>query len=121
MRISDGSSDVCSSDLIKRNVAGIEASARPQANGDRRIEMAAGNMTDRIDHGHHRQAKGQRNAEEADPQIGKARRDHRAAAAAENQPEGADELGQRSDEHTSEPQSLMRRSYAVNSLQKTNH
>src|SRR3546814_12762056 len=56
--------------------------------------MAAGNMTDRIDHGHHRQAKGQRNAEEADPQIGKARRDHRAAAAAENQPEGADELGQ---------------------------
>src|SRR3546814_17828596 len=40
------------------------------------------------------QTERQSDAEEADPEGGKARRDHRAAAAAENQPEGADELGQ---------------------------
>src|SRR3546814_19521049 len=51
-------------------------------------------MADRIDHGHDGQTERQSDAEEADPEVGKARRDHRAAAAAENQPEGADELGQ---------------------------
>src|SRR3546814_2645461 len=126
-------------------------------------------MADRIDHGHDGQTERQSDAEEADPEVGKARRDHRAAAAAENQPEGADELGQsllhiahmtlssrrrswapparsdvisrsaydnpsshtasggcdgldemarRSEEHTSELQSLMRISYAVFCLKK---
>src|SRR3546814_9396009 len=130
-------------------------------------------MADRIDHGHDGQTERQSDAEEADPEVGKARRDHRAAAAAENQPEGADELGQsllhiahmtlssrrrswapparsdvisrsaydnpssrtasggcdgldemarplleRSEEHTSELQSLMRISYAVFWLKK---
>src|SRR3546814_15201336 len=79
---------------MERDVARIEAPARPQADGDRRIEMAPRDMADRIDHGHDGQTERQSDAEEADPAVGKARRDHRAAAAADNQPEGADELGQ---------------------------
>src|SRR3546814_6450986 len=59
MRISDWSSDVCSSDL-----------------------------------GHDGQTESERNAQQSYADIGKGGGENRAAAAAENEPERADELGQ---------------------------
>jgi len=55
--------------------------------------MTARNMADGIGHRHDRQAEGQRHAEKADADLREPGRDHRAAAAAESQPEGANSLG----------------------------
>src|SRR5690606_34238133 len=76
------------------NVARVETPARPPAYGDRGIEMTARNMADRIGHGHDRQTESKRDSEQSDTDIGKCGGEDRAAAAAENEPERADELGQ---------------------------
>src|SRR5690606_22767151 len=53
-----------------------------------------GNMTDRIGHGQHGEAEGQGDAGEADPEFGKGGGEDGAAAPAEHQPEGSDQLSQ---------------------------
>src|SRR3546814_9746274 len=146
MRISDWISDVCSSDLraggvrvdcetvlaagdleqdpagrdrtdhlrhdVGHHVLEREAVAGPQAEGHRRVEVRAGDMPERIHAGQHGQAEGQCHAHVADAELVSVGPDHvrgqyRRSAAS-----------QRSEEHTSELQSLMRISYAVFSLKK---
>src|SRR3546814_4769008 len=120
MRISDWSSDVCSSDLGK--APGVPIPHAEQAEDDRQVGRQrrraevlvhlAGALEEfvearRPDRNHHRQADGG---------------PHRIAPA-DPVPEAEDaallnaEVGHRSEEHTSELQSLMRTSYAVFCLQ----
>ena len=61
--------------------------------------MAARDMADRVGHGQHGQAEGQRHADEADAELGKGRGQHGRAAAAENQPGRADEFGRKLARH----------------------
>jgi hypothetical protein len=68
------------------------APGRPQAESDGRVEMPARDVADGIGHGEHRQAKGERDAHKTDAKLREASRDHGAAAPAEHQPEGAQEL-----------------------------
>src|SRR3546814_2904892 len=117
MRISDWSSDVCSSDLAGLGVAvGIVERGRDRARRRlRRHRHPAAGAFERLDHGRGRRAA--RNREFRDrralslrPADGRGRvesRDRRGAAP-------------RSEEHTSELQSLMRISYAVFCLKKKN-
>src|SRR3546814_7326495 len=95
MRISDWSSDVCSSDLVRRllaDIAGKQAEMLPQSRwvgrdfADAARAMHEGRTAEDMIHG-------QASPEEA----------------------------RRSEEHTSELQSLMRISYAVFCLKKTNN
>ena len=51
--------------------------------------MASGDMADGEGHGQDRKTEGQRHADEADANRGKSRRQHRAAAPAEDQPKSA--------------------------------
>jgi hypothetical protein len=55
--------------------------------------MAARDVADRIGHRHDRQAEGERDAEQADADLGEPRGDDGAAATREGEPEGADALG----------------------------
>src|SRR3546814_1746989 len=113
MRISDWSSDVCSSDLLPRQVAvrpalgdlarGI-AAAEAEGQGDRHCNraehQAEREVDDVVGHAHRAQAHGDHQAEDRDPRD----------------PGHAEAL--RSEEHTSELQSLMRISYAAFCLKK---
>ncbi|KAG1259587.1 hypothetical protein G6F65_015275 [Rhizopus arrhizus] len=84
-------------DDVGHQVLGREAATGPQTDADRRIEMRAGDVAERIGAGHHSQAEGQRHAEESDTQriavTAELGGQHRAAAATQNQPERAEELG----------------------------
>src|SRR3546814_3279590 len=122
MRISDWSSDVCSSDL-----ASSQAWQRRRDGGYRscfRVPLAEMQHVDRhsgaqyrrqqIGDGHHEACGGQQPERPARPPVEAravrvAREHHRLEVAAEQQ---------RSEEHTSELQSLMRISYAVFCLKK---
>ncbi len=79
-------------DDVGQELAAREPAAGPEPDRDRRIEVAARDVPDGVGHRQHGQAEGQRDAEEADAQLGKRRRQHRAAAPAEDQPERPDEL-----------------------------
>jgi hypothetical protein len=81
-----------------------EASADHQSHRHRGAEVAAGDVADGIDHPQHRKVEGERDAEQADANIRKGRREHGAAAAAEDKPEGADAVG---DEFVAEVQGLV--------------
>src|SRR3546814_15405365 len=56
--------------------------------------VTARNMADRIGHVHDGQTESERTAQQSYADIGKGGGENRAAAAAENEPERADELGQ---------------------------
>src|SRR3546814_9013049 len=100
MRISDWSSDVCSSDLGGR--AGRSSQLCPSGRGD------GANRED-----------GARLCRDRATRVCRADRGRRGAA--RRHPARADERGDRSEEHTSELQSLMRTSYAVFCLKKKKH
>src|SRR5579864_6843052 len=55
--------------------------------------MPTGDVADGIDHRHDRQAEGERDTEKADPEVRKGGRQDCRAAAAENEPKGAEEFG----------------------------
>ena len=78
---------------VGQQLSGRDAPAGEQADCNRRVEMPARDVADRISHRHNGQAKGQRNADQADPDLGEFRRQDGAAAAAQDKPEGADEFG----------------------------
>src|SRR3546814_10323898 len=99
MRISDWSSDVCSSDLDQ----GTGASAAARKGGPRGGGDAVEGRTDRGIQADHR--RGARRTE-ADAEPARTERAGKGAC-------------RRSEEHTSELQSLMRISYAVFCLKKT--
>src|SRR3546814_5634268 len=120
MRISDWSSDVCSSDLLRRRRIGLllcrDALLVQTAEVDRvdqqRREAA---VADRI---------GDDLAREREQQARSLDRDQRLYVLLRHIADDADAgIGQldRSEEHTSELQSLMRTSYAVFCLQKKNN
>jgi hypothetical protein len=50
-------------------------------------------VADRVGHGHHGKAEGERNAEKADADLRKAGGNDGASTSSERQPEGADRLG----------------------------
>src|SRR3546814_1603587 len=115
MRISDWSSDVCSSDLLDHDAAlaaGVVAAERVALRkhvGDHALERGA--LEKEIDEtwpGNFRFGQLWRCRQRRDDRLG-----HRARRLAER-------LGERSEEHTSELQSLMRISYAVFCLKKKN-
>ena len=76
-------------------LAGGEAPAYAEADRHRRVQMAPRDVTDGIGHGEDGQTEGERHPEEADTHARERRRQHRAPAAAEDEPEGADELRDR--------------------------
>src|SRR3546814_4689891 len=107
MRISDWSSDVCSSDLQADSRERHRGEAELGDEGDRHRQRQK--EFDRVD-GAHRRPRGRA----LNQQVGGD--DRPPAAAARRIEEAADEA--RSEEHTSELQSLMRNSYAVFCLKK---
>ena len=86
-------------DDVGHQLGGLEPPARPQADRDRRIEMAARDVADRIGHGQDRQAERQRDAGEADAELRKRCGKHRGAASAKNQPGRSDEFGRKLAHH----------------------
>src|SRR3546814_5196626 len=103
MRISDWSSDVCSSDL-----GGHHVQAPADRHGAHEVGGEAGER--------HRNQRG--DLVEALPQ----QREHRAAVGGPRVPAALrEDRPHRSEEHTSELQSLMRISYAVFCLKKNTH
>src|SRR3546814_3397467 len=113
MRISDWSSDVCSSDLADRcryRLAPLVGNLRPRDEGRVR------------DPGRHRPQHRRCAAGDVEPQgtSGTAERRHIQRHRVRLLPQGPQVL-LRSEEHTSELQSLMRNSYAVFCLNKKNY
>src|SRR3546814_4699236 len=110
MRISDWSSDVCSSDLRSKcfEPQPIGRFGKPNA-GIVRDACGIGGEVDEIDRSPHRPAPPVERARDA-PAVGMEGDVDPGAQRAEQQPV---ERAQRSEEHTSELQSLMRISYAV--------
>src|SRR3546814_9418224 len=109
MRISDWSSDVCSSDLLavadRRHAADGKAGLGAHKVGVGALQPFAEQAPDRL---------------LVDP-VGAARHhQHGAARLAGAEDERLGDLRHRSEEHTSELQSLMRISYAVFCLKKNN-
>src|SRR3546814_4011736 len=113
MRISDWSSDVCSSDLGDEG----EGDRHHQQSHDQGIaELRAGEEPGAV---LQQQREGQREAGGDQPGQGHGRH-HADGASMAGDGEGcADAEGARSEEHTSELQSLMRISYAVFCWKKT--
>jgi hypothetical protein len=66
---------------------------------DRRIEVAARDRPERIGRRQHGQPEGQRDPGQADADLREFGCQHGAAAAAEHEPEGADELGEVFSQH----------------------
>src|SRR6185312_1966191 len=79
-------------DDVARQARGRETPARPQADRDSGIEMAAGDMADGEGHGQHRQAEGQRHADKTDTQGRKGGGQHGRTASAQYQPGCSDEF-----------------------------
>src|SRR3546814_2587424 len=106
MRISDWSSDVCSSDLSP----GLCGRAWRDVRRDERPDPAGHGRTRR-----HPAARDRRLREDQPPPLGPA---GRGGPDRTRIPAGSKLAGHRSEEHTSELQSLMRISYAVFCLKK---
>ena len=64
---------------------------KPQRHG--RVQVTAGDVANRKGHGQHRQAEGEGHPDEADADLRKFGRQYGAAAAAEDEPERAEEFG----------------------------
>src|SRR3546814_1603556 len=111
MRISDWSSDVCSSDLRSRRCGGTAGSCSPTPSMARRSAAALPTSSPPTFNGSRNN--GRRNKGLDPRRHGGARRE-RAGGRLLCQP-------RRSEEHTSELQSLMRISYAVFCLKKKTH
>src|SRR3546814_5469387 len=114
MRISDWSSDVCSSDLCRERIREREVHADTDADERHGVEQTGDEEHAAGEHASHFRLTGNAFEQLAAEQ---AEADGRAGAAeAEDQADRED----RSEEHTSELQSLMRISYAVFCLKKKN-
>jgi hypothetical protein len=86
-------------DHIGREIARGEAAARPQAEGDGRIEVRSRNRAKRIGAGQDGQAECERNAGEANAYLREGGGQDCAATATQDQPERADEFRKNFAEH----------------------
>src|SRR3546814_4300135 len=112
MRISDGSSDVCASDLDELALVGPEAEQQREDHGiDRHGLAGAGGAG-------HQQVRHAREIDQRRLAADILAQHQRQLAAVLLVVFGGQQLAQRSEEHTSELQSLMRISYAVFCLKK---
>src|SRR3546814_8414064 len=119
MRISDWSSDVCSSDLAVE-VQVLRVDVGDHGDGRRQLHEAAVRFVGL----HHHPVAGAEPGVGADGVDDAAVDDRRVEAGCiqhRRHQRGGSGLAVRSEEHTSELQSLMRISYAVFCLQKKNH
>src|SRR3546814_10447939 len=106
MRISDWSSDVCSSDLLTRLAYEVILSAAlTMIDAAPRRRMSLGELTDEL-------------ADAVEIASGESWDDFSGGINAEAEVSSAQQYATRSEEHTSELQSLMRISYAVFCLKK---
>lgn len=81
------------SDNVGAEFGDGEALADDEADGDGRVEMAAGDVSDSEGHGKERQTKGESDSDEAYAQLWVSGGNNGASAASEDKPEGAEELG----------------------------
>ncbi|MCY1518750.1 hypothetical protein D9M68_534750 [compost metagenome] len=95
--------DNVADELVGRKLAGDH---QPNRNG--RIEVSAGDAADRIGHGEYGETKSKRNAEQADADLRKGSRQHRAAATAENEPECTQKFRRKPFEHAFAPEKRSR-------------
>src|SRR3546814_1036001 len=115
MRISDWSSDVCSSDLHRKNLRSHAIGAAFVAAEIAQLDQRVGEARDRGPR--HSRSRGYLRI--AEPGIIRPKsRKHLQASVERGRKEGVGIRGGRSEEHTSELQSLMRLSYAVFCLKK---
>src|SRR4051794_10873197 len=77
-------------DDVRKEKGARETTSRPQADRDRRVEVAARDRAERVRAGQYRETKGEGYSEQADSDLWKCCREHRAAATSENKPERAD-------------------------------
>src|SRR3546814_9801994 len=103
MRISDWSSDVCSSDLLADGIGPART---------RRARLR------HVTHGEEDRRQADRNVDPENGMPAGALRERAAGERAERHRDAGDRAPDRSEEHTSELQSLMRNSYAVFCLKK---
>src|SRR3546814_7371427 len=117
MRISDWSSDVCSSDLSLRHLDRLRLSLEPDVGGKQRIfeKCQPDQHDERVEPAVRRPVFGY-----IDPGAEQLQRGRRTPALFLRFPADRRRAG-RSEEHTSELQSLMRISYAVFCLKKKKH
>ncbi|MGY3456264.1 hypothetical protein ACVWW5_001714 [Bradyrhizobium sp. LM3.4] len=80
-------------DHIGQDLSGRKTPAGSKTDRDSRVEMAAGDVADRIGHGDHAQPECEGNTDQTDTNLRKAGCDHRAPATCECEPKGADSLG----------------------------
>ena len=73
----------------------FEAASAIETDGDGRVEVAAGNVTDGVSHGEDGETEGQCNADVMDGVVTSTTSEQSRTAAAENKPECADTLGDR--------------------------
>src|SRR3546814_10583993 len=119
MRISDWSSDVCSSDLQHRRSESDDLAATPEIEARPDEQPCDDGQPDRARPEHR-----DRRIDERPHAIARERAAQRGARARERREQVDDRLApeiERSEEHTSELQSLMRISYAVFCLNKKTH
>ena len=84
--------DDCTNDLgndVGRDLACRKPAARRQPESDRRVDMAAGDMADRISHREEGETERKGYAEQADANMREAGRNNGAAAATKSQPKSA--------------------------------
>src|SRR3546814_7795996 len=122
MRISDWSSDVCSSDLVLRADPGEERAEHRVVLGPHRAHERGAAIGQRDVAFQLLRVRQDREAWVATAAMQLPRRRHRHARVEREHPVGVDQQRvDRSEEHTSELQSLMRISYAVFCLKKKNN
>src|SRR3569833_1190854 len=73
-----------------------ETSSGAESYGHGRVEVAAGNVTDRVGHGQDCQSEGERDTDKSDAERRKGRSQYGAATTTQDQPERADEFGRES-------------------------
>jgi hypothetical protein len=71
-------------------------STNKQPESDGRIQVTAGNMSDRVRHGQDRQSERKRYTQQSDTDARKFRGEYRATTATQYQPESPDQLRQKS-------------------------
>jgi hypothetical protein len=87
----DDAADHLRDDVRQQLVAG-EPLPEEQPDADRRVEVAARNVPNSVRHRQHGQPEGERDADEADAELGESGREHGAPAAAEHEPERTKKL-----------------------------
>ena len=80
---------------VRQQLVGGEATASEQANGNRGIQVTAGNVPDCKGHGQHGQAECQRDTNKTNSHFRKSRSQHRRPTTAQHQPECTNEFGNR--------------------------